>query len=79
MFQRARMARIQMNSTVALTNFIESKRREMLSSFEPPNEYRDDDRRPDKLSENLLQQQYNHLLSCLEQTTVSTLLRRAVA
>jgi len=64
-----------MNNTITLTNFIESKRRAMLKSFEPPSEYTEDDRQADTFSENLLQEQYNHLLSCLEQTTVSASFR----
>jgi len=67
------MARIQMNNTVALTNYIESKRRNLLRSFASADENgeEEDGDEDDKLSDNLLQLQHNHLLSCLEQATVS--------
>jgi len=72
LFQRARLARLQMNHTMALTSFIESKRRAGLKSFQPVNtEQTATDGREEMFGENPVQQQYNHLLSCLEHTTVS--------
>ena len=61
------MARIQMKNTAALKNFVDSKRRSVLRSFEdgePNTEY---DRQADRST---FRQQHNHLLSCLEQITV---------
>ena len=74
------MARIQMNNMAALKNFIHSKRRAMRRNYELPILSEDDqyeamygDSADDGVQhgENSYQLQHNHLLSCLEQTTVS--------
>jgi len=71
------MARIKMNNMAALKHFIHSKRRAMRRNYELPilsedEEYEDNDAGDVvRSSENAYQMQHNHLLSCLEQTTVS--------
>jgi len=84
-FQRARMARIQMNNMAALKNFIQHKRRTMLRNYDLPIVSEDEEYREQasgepgdavQQRENTYQSQHNHLLSCLEQTTVRTLIRR---
>jgi len=59
---------------MALTSFIESKRRSGLKSAgfykQADEDALQDGRQDDAFSESAVQQQYNHLLSCLEHTTV---------
>jgi len=61
------MARIQMKNTAALKNFVDSKRRSVLRSFEDDESDAEYQRQAER---NTFQQQHNHLLSCLEQITV---------
>jgi len=70
-----------MNNMAALKNFIKSKRRAMRRNYELPILSEDDDDEPTQSetsgdavqgSDSSYQLQHNHLLSCLEQTTVRT-------
>jgi len=67
-----------MNNMAVLKNFISSKRRTMVRNNElsmPTEDVEYEDRYAGdavQLRENAHQSQHNHLLSCLEQTTVST-------
>jgi len=71
LLQRARLARVQMNNKTVLTNFIDSRRRAVETSFEPLTEFDENNTAEDTRERSMFHHRHHHLLSCLEQTTVS--------